>query len=260
MPRREQASVLIPDWSFPAGVHCCVTTRYGGVSTGRYATFNLAVHVGDSGDAVAENRRRLIAAQCLPAPPLWLNQVHGAAVIEAPVRCPEPATDTATATEPAADGAVTSRPGIVCAVLTADCVPVLLAAGDGSRVAALHAGWRGLCGGIIEAGVAAMGSPGGCRAWIGPAISAAWYQIGPDVREALVGHAPGWADRLSATSGGRWLADLPGMACDLLRELGVRSVTLSQLCSYSDRRFYSHRRDGVTGRTASLIWRDDTAR
>lgn len=234
-------------WPAPAVVHACTTTRAGGSSRGPYASLNLAGHVGDDPAAVARNRQHLYRALALPGPPCWLAQRHGNEVIE--IRAPPPAP-------PAADGAVTCVAGTVLAVLTADCLPILLADRRGGRVAALHAGWRGLATGIVERGVAAMaGPPSEILAWLGPAIGPGAYEVGEEVRAAFVGRRPVLADAFVPARPGHWRANLVAIARALLTEAGVRSIYECGRCTWSEPdRFYSHRRDGVTGRMATLIW------
>ena len=258
--------LILPDWPAPANVRAAVTTRVGGVSHSPYDSFNLATHVGDDSTAVRENRARLRTALALPAEPLWLKQVHGVAVVDA-------AQD---GTEPEADGAFVTQPGAVCAVLTADCLPVLLCNREGTKVAALHAGWRGLAGGVIEAGVKAMGIPGNeLLAWLGPAIGPESFEVGPEVRTAFM-RPPGMAEvrktqeqffrqhdaqaaqAFRGASEGKYLADIYQLARLRLQHLGVTAVYGGGFCTVTERaRFFSYRRDGVTGRMASLIWLTD---
>jgi len=235
-----------PDWNAPARVRAGVTTRAGGASVSPYATMNLASHVGDDPIAVQENRNRLRDHLRLPNEPVWLRQVHGTVVVDA---------GTA-ADEPEADGAYTRQSGVVCAVLTADCLPVFLCDRAGSRVAVLHAGWRGLASGILEAGVKALGCAGTeLMAWLGPAISVEAFEVGPEVREAMVRHDPEAGLAFHAASKGKWRADLYQLAGQRLRAQGVQNIQGGQFCTFREKeRFYSYRRDGVTGRMASLIW------
>ena len=238
---------LYPDWPVPGNVRALVTTRAGGVSRGAYASLNLGAHVGDDPAAVAENRRRLVEAADLPVAPVWLSQVHGLGVARL-------TKESAPGIE--ADAALTDTPGVVCAVLTADCLPVLFCNRAGTRVAAAHAGWRGLAGGVLEASVDALEtSPEDLHVWLGPAIGPAAFEVGDEVREAFVAHNP-LADRAFAPSArGRWLADLYSLARLRLAACGVRSVHGGDYCTLTDaRRFYSYRRDGETGRMASLVW------
>lgn len=243
-----EPALLIPEWPAPTGVRAVTTLRTGGVSGGRYRGFNLGDHVGDAPAAVAANRARLIELAGLPAEPVWLRQVHGTRVLPL-----GPAPDAA---QPA-DAAVTSDAGVVCAVLTADCLPVLLTDGAGARVAAAHAGWRGLADGVLEAVVAALDvAPGELMAWLGPCIGPAAFEIGPEVRSALLEADAGAGDAFRPGRDDRWQADLPTLAERRLRRAGVRRIFPSGLCTWSDpERFFSYRRDGVCGRMATLIWR-----
>ncbi|WP_297528071.1 peptidoglycan editing factor PgeF [Thiohalobacter sp.] len=236
-----------PDWPAPPGVRALSTLRSGGVSRGPFAEFNLADHVDDDPAAVAANRALLRRAAGLPAEPCWLLQVHGRGVIpagEGPAAGP-------------ADGSWTDRPGRVCVVLTADCLPVLLARRDGSAVAALHAGWRGLAAGVLEAGVAALGGGAGLVAWLGPAIGPDHFEVGPEVRDAFLAADAGAAAAFRpAARPGHLLADLYLLARQRLARAGVGSVHGGGECTFADaKRFYSYRRDGVTGRMATLVWR-----
>jgi YfiH family protein len=238
--------MIEPDWPAPPGVHAVSTERTGGVSTGPYRSLNLAEHVGDEPAAVAANRDELVSALGLATEPCWLEQVHGPDVLDLD-------------TEPSgrADGAVTSDIGRICAVLTADCVPVLLAARDGSRVGAAHAGWRGLAAGVLPAAVARMGiSPAQIQAWLGPAIGPASYEVDAGVRDAFVGLDPGTAACFVPTRPGHWHADLYGLARASLEEAGVGAVYGGNFCTFADsERFFSHRREAPCGRMATLIWR-----
>lgn len=236
---------VLPEWPVPAAVRAAVTTRLGGVSTGRFAALNLATHVGDDAAAVAENRRRLRAALALPAEPAWLAQAHGREVARLPG--PLPAN---------ADAAVAFGSGVVCAVLVADCLPVLLAGRDGGRVGIVHAGWRGLAAGVVEATVQALGAGRGeLVAWLGPRIGPQAYEVGAEVREAFVSQDAAAAHDFATGRAGRFLADLPALARRRLAACGVHEVHDSGLCTHADTaRFYSYRRDGETGRMAALIW------
>lgn len=236
---------LVPRWPVASRVRAAVTTRGGGASGGPFASLNLAGHVGDDPQAVAQNRGLLRAALRLPAEPLWLEQVHGTAV----ARCDA-------AGVPRADAAVATRPGQVCAVMVADCLPVLLAAADGSAVAVAHAGWRGLAAGVIERTVEAMPlPPAGLVAWLGPCIGPEAFEVGGEVREAFVARDPAAERRFAPNPRGRWRADLEGLARDRLAAAGVSEVHGGGLCTYRDAgRFFSFRRDGTTGRLAALVW------
>lgn len=236
--------VIEPRWAAPARVRAWTTTRQGGVSLGPWRGLNLGDACGDNASSVAKNRRRL--AQWLPAGPLWLNQVHGARVIAHP----GPVAD-----RPEADAVVSSRPGEVCAVLTADCLPVLFADLDGQQVAAAHAGWRGLAAGVLENTVRAMSAaPERIAAWLGPAICQDHYEVGSEVRTAFVRQE---ADAAAAflPHHDRWLANLQMLAGLKLNRAGLTQVSSAGLCTACDpQRFFSHRRDGVAGRMASVIW------
>ncbi|OYY93863.1 MAG: hypothetical protein B7Y41_09180 [Hydrogenophilales bacterium 28-61-23] len=247
---------IVPDWPAPANVHAAMTTRAGGVSLAPFDSFNPASHVDDDLAAVAENRRLL--RQSLPAEPLWLNQVHGCAVTN------EVANEAASG-PPAADASVAFQPNEVRAVLTADCLPVLFCDEAGVVVAAAHAGWRGLAAGVLEETVRAMRvPPDRIMAWLGAAIGPHAFEVGPEVREIFVAqHAlAGIAFRpaLPGTLDGaprKWLADIYALARIRLASVGVGRVYGGGLCTFADsRRFYSYRRDGRTGRMASLIWRE----
>lgn len=234
------------EFGAPATVHAGHTTRTGGVSTGPFASLNLASHVGDDPGHVRANRARLAASLALPDEPLWLRQVHGTAV----------AVHDGTAREPEADAAVAFEPGRVLAVLTADCLPVVFAARDGGRIGIAHAGWRGLAGGVLEATVRALGLPGPeLRAWLGPAIGPAAFEVGPEVRAAFVAPDPGAAGALTANARGRWQADLYSLARRRLAALGIAAVAGGGECTcLGTSRYYSFRREAVTGRLATLAW------
>ena len=237
-----------PTWPAPPNVRAWVTERG---SPARYGSLNLATHVGDDPDAVEENRRRLRAALDLQAEPRWLEQVHGTRVLDLDL-------DLDLGAAAVADGAVTARPGVVCTVLTADCLPVLLCDRSGTRVGVAHAGWRGLLNGILPAGVARLGSaPEDVLAWLGPAIGQAAYEVGADVRDAFAALGSAAELRFAANGRGRWQADLYGLARDALAAAGVRSIHGGEFCTYTEtERFFSHRREAPCGRMAALIWLD----
>ncbi len=246
------------DWATPPGVRALFTTRGGGISVGPLDALNLATHVGDTDEAVAENRRRLQLAAHLPSAPRWLRQVHGTTVADLDV-LPEDVV-------PVADAAVTTRPGTVCAVLTADCLPVLFAAVDGSGVAAAHAGWRGLAGGVLEAAVAALRAriPAGVglTGWIGPGIGARHFEVRDDVRDTFLAAEPQDASAFVPGRPGHWQCDLPRLARRRFGSMGVLDGGGGDRCTYQDAaHFYSHRRDvqhhglATTGRFATLVWR-----
>ncbi|AHE99184.1 laccase [Thioalkalivibrio paradoxus ARh 1] len=240
--------LIVPDWPLPPNLRAVQTTRAGGVSTGRWSTLNLARHTGDAEAAVAANRRLLAAALELPVPPAWPRQVHGAAVADAgELRDSE--TD--------ADAVVARRPGQVCGVQTADCLPVLLASRDGGTVAAAHAGWRGLAAGVLEATLQAMArSPGDVTAWLGPAIGPENFEVGPEVRAAFLAGDPAAEAAFRPGTGDRWFADLYRLARRRLRHAGIREIHGGGRCTFAESdTFFSYRRDGVCGRMATLIWR-----
>lgn len=233
-----------PDWPAPPRVQALITTRDGGHSSGAYRSLNLGDHVNDSAEAVAANRARLRAL--LPAEPAWLKQLHGTRVIEA---------DAGTA--PAeADASFARSPGTVCAVLVADCLPVLLADRQGSVVAAAHAGWRGLAAGVIENTIEAMARPPEqLMAFLGPAIGPDAFEVGQDVYQAFVTRDPRAASAFRPHVHGKWMADLFQLARQRLAAAGVGTIHGGGLCTFADpRRFFSHRRDKITGRMAALVW------
>lgn len=240
------AYLLKPDWPAPGNVHAWVTTRHGGVSAPPYESFNLGMHVGDDAGSVSANRARLRAA--LPAEPAWLDQVHGVNVVDA----------ARVRGVPQADASVTSAENVVCAVLTADCLPVLFARDDGSAVGAAHAGWRGLCNGVLEASVARLGEASRLMAWLGPAIGPDAFEVGDEVREAFAAHNPvALAAFRPGLAPGKWWADIYMLARQRLSMAGVTRIYGGGLCTVSDAdRFYSYRRERVTGRMASVIWRE----
>jgi polyphenol oxidase len=246
-----------PAWPAPAGVRALSTLRSGGVSAAPYASLNLGSHVGDASEAVAANRRTLAAAAGLPSEPAWLAQVHGVEVVDLDAAEHEGILGS----PPPADAAFTRRTGRVCAILTADCLPILLAADSGDVVAAAHAGWRGLAGGVIEATVKALGvAPARLMAWLGPAIGPQHFEVGSEVREALLQGDLGAEDAFVPNARGRFMADLTGLARRRLVSLGVGRIYGGGLCTYGDgARYFSHRRDGVTGRQATLIWLEPAA-
>ncbi len=245
------ADWILPDWPAPDNVRSLQINRAGGVSLGAYASLNLGDHVGDNPLAVAANRQRLrLAVPALPSDPLWLNQVHGSQVLVAENFRHGAEFDAA------ADACVARTPGLVCAVLTADCLPLLLCAENGAVVAAAHAGWRGLAAGVIESTVAAMQvEPAHLLAWLGPAIGPTAFEVGDEVRTVFCRHDPRAAEAFVAHAPGKWLCDLYLLARQRLAALGVRRVWGGDWCTFSEpRHFYSYRRDGLTGRMASLIW------
>lgn len=243
------------EWRTPAGVRAACTVRAGGVSRAPWDTFNLATHVGDDPSNVALNRARLRSLLGLGTEPAWLQQVHGTRVANAD----EPFLDGPPVV---ADAAVASKAGVACVVMIADCLPVLFTTRDGSKIAAAHAGWRGLAGGVLEETVRALGVAGSqLAAWLGPAISLEHFEVGDEVRAAFVSADEGASTAFTCNARGRWQADLAGLARRRLAALGIAEVSGGTWCTYGDRdRFFSHRRDGQasgnTGRMAALIWRD----
>lgn len=238
-----QPELLLPDWPAPARVRAVQTTRHGGCSEGVYASLNLGDHVGDDPVRVTANRDALSAG--LPAVPYWLQQVHGTTAMRLPA-----------ADSNIADAAWTTLPGQVCVVMTADCLPVLLCDRAGLVVAAIHAGWRGLCHGVIEATVGAMGCPPeNLLAWLGPAIGPEAFEVGPEVRAAFLERDPRAAAAFVSGDGDRWLADIYQLARQRLHHLGVQAIYGGGQCTYQDaERYFSYRRDGQTGRMATCIW------
>ena len=238
-----EARWIVPDWPAPAHVRAAATTRLGGISRPPFDGLNLADHVGDAPDAVRENRRRLRQALELPSEPCWLRQQHGTSVHDA-------------ATGPAdADASFALQRGIVCAVQTADCLPVLLCSRRGDWVAAVHAGWRGLAGNILQAAVDAYpGEPAELMAWLGPCISAKHYEVDEPVR-ALLDEKLAAAALREGCRPGHWQMDLPAGAAWCLARAGVVAHFGCGLCTYEDaQRFFSHRRDPRSGRMAALVW------
>ena len=232
--------MIFPDWNLPEGVGAAITTRNGGISTAPYQSNNLAGHVGDKPERVKANRLRLLQQLSSVRTIQWLNQTHSNRVVAA----------CGSSVIADADGCFSAEPGLACAVLTADCLPVLIAAKDGSQVAAVHAGWRGLAGGIVINALEQFQTD--VTVFLGPAIGPQHFEVGPEVREAFSWASdrcfrPGNADRL--------MADIYQLAREQLYSSGVHDVAGGNVCTVSDsENFYSYRRDGVTGRMASLIW------
>ncbi len=243
--------LLSPRWDLPSTVRAGYTTRLGGSSEGCYASLNLADHVGDDSNTVEKNRLRLSREMPDMASIQWLSQVHGHRVIKAGQE-----------SIPEADATWTEQPGVACAVMTADCLPVLLAARDGRCVAAVHAGWRGLLNGVIEETVEQLPVNGGeLTVWLGPAIGPEEFEVGAEVRAMFVDSAAS-ADlndtkrsfQPSARTTNRFMADIYNLARIRLRSKGISEVSGGDLCTVRDSRLFSYRRDGTTGRMASLIW------
>jgi YfiH family protein len=254
-PLLRRRAMLTPQWPAPAHVRAFTTLRAAGdvgVSQPPFDRFNLGLSCGDDPAAVAINREQLCAISQLPAAPCWLRQVHGIDVVR---------FDRASVKSPTADAAVTESSGRVLAILTADCLPLLLCDDMGTAVGAAHAGWRGLAAGVIEATVRALDRPPqSLIAWLGPAAGPDAYEVGDDVRTAFVETSPAAARAFIATRRGHWNVDLYALARQRLSACGVTRVHGGDLCTISDRaRFFSHRRDGRSGRMATLIWFDSAS-
>lgn len=234
-----------PDWPAPPGIRAVSTVRHGGTSEGPYASLNLGDHVGDDPERVRENRQRVHATLSLPSEPVWLRQVHGTHLVDAA----EPA-------QRIADGSFSSRPGLVCTVMTADCLPILLCTCDGTKIAAVHGGWRGLADGILRTAVDALQTTE-LIAWLGPAIGPDAFEVGEEVRQRFTESAPEFGQAFRPSTGDRWFADLYAIARLQLAALGIAGCYGGGCCTYTEAdRFFSHRRDQTTGRMATLIWRE----
>ena len=233
------------NWPASPNIHAGCTTRAGGVSLGTYASLNLGAHVGDEPDAVASNRTTFMEQAELPAEPVWLNQVHGSGVLVKP------------ASGQTGDAALSREANRVCAVMVADCLPVLFTNRSGTEVAAAHAGWRGLAAGVLENTVRAFeAEPGELLAWMGPAISQAAFEVGEEVRAEFVARDRESMAFFTENDNGRWQADLYGLARRRLFAAGVDQVFGGGFCTYGDpERFFSYRRDGQCGRMAAFIFR-----
>ena len=240
----------VPEWEIPTNVRALQTTRIGGVSGTPWDGFNLGDHVGDAPEAVAANRALL--RRKLPGDPFWLKQVHGTVAVDVD-KWPKINQG---------DAAYSRQPGHVCAVMTADCLPVLFCDRQGLLVAAAHAGWRGLLAGVLESAVGAMQvDPENILAWLGPAIGPAHFEVGSEVRDAFVAGDPAASLAFAPRAAdGKWLCDIYLLARQRLRRMGVTAISGGDACTVSDGdRFFSYRRDGVTGRMASLIWLERAA-
>lgn len=235
---------IIPDWPAPAHVKALQTTRLGGISSAPYDSFNLGGHVGDVPLAVARNR--MLLNTLLPSEPVWLEQAHGTLVANA---------DNAGCL-PQADACIARHRAAVCVVMTADCLPVLLCDKQGSAVGAAHAGWKGLAAGVVEATVQAMNAaPQNLMAWLGPAISQNAFEVGEEVRAAFVAAHPQAASAFAVGQSGKWLADIYALARLRLNALGITQIYGGNYCTYREReKFFSYRRDGITGRMGTFIW------
>jgi polyphenol oxidase len=249
--------IIRPSWRLPPQVHVAITTRsFPGQSTGAFASGNLGDHVGDNPAHVAANRILLQQRLRLPAPIPFLTQTHGVQVADLDLAGANAPTSLLTA-----DACVSTTAGWACAILTADCLPVLFCAHDGSVVAASHAGWRGLLAGVLENTVAAMRcDPQHIRAFLGPCIQAPQFEVGSEVRAAFVEQNSSAAAAFVETAGGKWLASLQSLATQRLQAIGLHAITGYPRCTYADPDFFSHRRDkGQTGRFASVIWQSEIA-
>ena len=252
VPAAARAGLLIPGWPAAHGVAAAMSTRDGGVSVAPWAALNLGAAVGDDALAVAENRRRFEAALGVPA--VYLRQVHGARVVRLTV------ADLQRNDAIEADAAITTEAGLACTVQVADCLPVLLAAPDGRAVGAAHVGWRGLAAGVLQASVGALCTAAACQplevvAWLGPCIGPRPFEVGADVVTAL-GAGPRFVARPRADGAMRWLADLAGLARERLQAAGLDQISDAAACTVeAPSRFFSFRRDGVTGRMAAAVWR-----
>jgi YfiH family protein len=243
-------SLIVPDWPVPPNVSAVLTTRQGGVSRSPYASFNLAAHVGDDPAAVAANRSLLRQALAAGGDPVWLDQVHGARVVDA-------AACASSGALAQADASFSREIGVCCVVMSADCLPVLFCDDAGSVVAAAHAGWRGLLAGVLEETVAAMSvPPATLLAYLGPAIGPQAFEVGDELRAAFVAADAAMAAAFTPLPAGKWLADLYLLARLRLAGQGVTRVFGGAWCTVGEaQRFFSFRRDGQTGRMASMIWR-----
>ena len=266
---------LVPDWPAPANIHAATTLRTGGVSLGTFSSLNPATHVSDDNERVRQNRQIIRAMLDLPAEPVWLEQIHSNRAVKA----------VKTVLLEQADASYSNESGVVCAVMTADCLPLLVCSVDGTQIAAIHAGWRGLLAGVITNTVVAMqiphsppflkgevnqfysadlGSPlckRGASAdllvWLGPAIGPDCFEVGPEVREAFLEKSASFNDAFKQQSNGKWLADIYQLARIELAALGIVNVYGGTHCTFTEQeRFYSYRRESQTGRMATLIWRE----
>ena len=244
-------SFLYPEWPAPSNIRALTTLRVGGVSESPFNTLNLATHVGDNLDSVMQNRAIISSELELPTEPVWLEQIHSDRAIEA-IHRPMPEQ---------ADASYTSKIGVVCAVLTADCLPLLICSNDGSQVAAVHAGWKGLLAGVVTKTIKALEKVSshnqGYMVWLGPAIGPNCFEVGAEVRDDFVRKYLGNESAFVQLSSDKWLADIYHLARIELTKIGVNDVYSSAACTFTENEsYYSYRRDGQTGRMASLIWRE----
>ena len=238
-------SWISADWPAPENIHAGTTTRAGGFSKQPFKHLNLAMHVGDEENRVNQNRKKIIKDLALKSEPVWLNQQHTTNIIS---------LDESIADIPA-DGSMTSISNIICTIMTADCAPVLICNKSGNTIAAIHAGWRGICQGIIENAVSKFHDPSSIMIWIGPCISKDFYEVAEDVYSACLNHLNALEQAFEPQKNGKWHCDLAQMIKIILKNVGVGAIYECGLCTYKHKDlFYSYRRDGVTGRTASMIW------
>ena len=237
---------LVPDWPAPANIHAATTLRTGGVSLGTFSSLNPATHVSDDNERVRQNRQIIRAMLDLPAEPVWLEQIHSNRAVKA----------VKTVLLEQADASYSNESGVVCAVMTADCLPLLVCSTDGAQIAAIHAGWRGLLAGVITNTVVAMQQQD-LLVWLGPAIGPGCFEVGPEVREAFLEKSVTFNDAFKRQSNGKWLADIYQLARIELAALGIVNVYGGTHCTFTEQeRFYSYRRESQTGRMATLIWRE----
>lgn len=237
-------TLIHSNWSAPSSIHAFTTTRIGGHSVGPYASNNLGLHVDDDVAAVMDNRQQLCTHLTLPSEPIWLNQTHS-------TRCILAESDL----DRNADAAITRTPGVVLAIMTADCLPIMLCNQEGTEIGAIHSGWKGLASGIVEQTLSKIQTaPEALMAWIGPAVCGNCYEVGEDVYQAYTNRYPYTASSFISRSD-KYLANLPAMAMQILNACGVASVYHAKLCTFEqDELFYSYRREAQTGRMATLIW------
>jgi YfiH family protein len=237
---------LVPDWPAPATIHAATTLRTGGMSQGPYFSLNPATHVGDDPERVRQNRQIIREMLDLPAEPFWLDQIHSNRAVKS----------VKAISLQQADASYTDEAGIVCAVMTADCLPLLVCSMDGTQVAAIHAGWRGLLAGVIGNTVVAM-QQRNLLVWLGPAIGPDCFEVGAEVRDAFLEKSAEFNKAFKEQNNGKWLADIYQLARIELAALGIANVYGGTHCTVTEHeRFYSYRRDRQTGRMATLIWRE----
>lgn len=242
-------SIIKPNWPAPINIRAFTTTRIGGVSHPPYDHLNLAMHVGDQIEHVLENRKLLRQRFHLPSEPIWLNQIHSTDVFFAN-------QSNSFNPDPNADACIATAPNQICAVMTADCLPILICSQTGNSVAAIHAGWKGLLSGIIENTITQMPDiPSNLMAWLGPGIRQKNFQIGSEVRDLFIAKDPVYQDAFLFQYEDKWLADLYLIAKKQLQKLGITHIYDCDLCTFDDKeQFFSYRRDKTTGRIATLIW------